>query len=125
MKPLTFFYVHRFPSCSGGLEQIGLPAKERRDLQRIDKLRDRSALIGQMNVGQNSQAGGRAHAIESCQALLKAWAACASRVGSVCFVEARLEDDTSWHSRFETSELGRDTHVERIIFDDARTGDEE
>ena len=56
MHPLALLHVHRLARCAGGDEQIGLPAEEGGDLQHVDDLRRRRALLGQMHVGEDRQA---------------------------------------------------------------------
>ena len=44
------------PVAAAAIEQIGLPAQERRDLQHVDGLGDARALLGLVHVGQHRHA---------------------------------------------------------------------
>src|SRR5687767_12485166 len=78
-----------------------------------------------MNVGQNTQSCLSAHAPECVQAAIEPGTASGVRVRSVCLIEAGLEDDSTGHRRLQARELAGDAHVERIVFDDTRTGNDE
>src|SRR4029077_7930141 len=50
-EELAFFYVNRTPRLRSGTQQIGLPAKERRDLQHVDLLPGNLGFSRGMDIG--------------------------------------------------------------------------
>ena len=50
---LPLLHIDNAPGASGFEEQVGLAAKERRDLNDIHHFRGRTHLTGLMNVGQD------------------------------------------------------------------------
>ena len=71
---LAFFDVHGSAGFAGGLDQIGLPRQERRDLKDVANLGRRFHLTAFMHVGDHREAGAlldcrqRAHAFAQTRA---------------------------------------------------------
>jgi hypothetical protein len=70
VHPLSLLHIHGASGRSGGKKQIGLAAKEGRDLQDVGDVACRLALLGQVHVSENGQARGSANAIERGEAFV-------------------------------------------------------
>ena len=92
-QELALLDVDRAAGLRRGDQQVGLPAQEGRDLQHVDRLGDRRALLGRVHVGQHRHAEALAHLGEDRQALLHAEAARGVGAGAVRLVEAGLVDE--------------------------------
>ena len=75
-----------------GGQQVGLAAEERRDLQHVDRLGHRPALLALVDVGQHRAAVALAHLGQDLDALGEAEAARAVGAGPVGLVERALVD---------------------------------
>ena len=124
MHPLPLLYVHRASRRAGCFQKIRLATEERGDLQNVGNLGDTLALIGQMHVGEHAKAGRVLHALQRTQTFVESRSARCFRVRPVGFVEARLVHDAARNLVRELRELFRDREVQRVVFENAGTGNE-
>src|SRR5690606_19622156 len=66
VHPLSLLDVHWPPGRAGGLEEVGLATEKGRDLQHVDDLRDRCALVREMDISEHRKPGAFP---DACQAL--------------------------------------------------------
>src|SRR6202042_732095 len=116
--------IDRPPRARRRDEQIGLPAKERRDLQNVDRLRRQRALVGLVNVGQHGKIEAVADFSKDRQRLLQADAALAGARSAIGFVERGLEPQADAEPRRYRFQRAR--HLQRMhaAFELARAGDQ-
>ena len=116
---LALLDIHDAAGAPRFEQQIGLAAKERRDLQDVDHLGGGSRLRGLVDIGEDGVPIGF-HAGENPQAFFQARAAETGEAGAIGLVERRFEDerpgDVADGARHEVDVL--------LAFDDAGTGDQ-
>jgi hypothetical protein len=125
VHPLPFLDVHRAPRRAGRLEEVGLAAQERRDLQHVGDLGDRCALLGEVHVREDAQPGLLFHAGERREPALEPRTTRRAGVRTIGLVEAGLEHHAAGDSVAETRDVFGDAEVERVVLELARAGDEE
>ena len=112
-------------AARAGLDQVGLPAEQGRDLQEVDDRGDLGHLPGLVHVGGDRQAGGVLDPGEDAQALVQAVAAEARVAGAVGLVEAGLEHHREADLRGRRLDQAR--HLQRVplALDHARAHDQQ
>ena len=122
---LAFFDIHDAAGLARGDKQIGLAAKERRDLQHVANFRGRSHLRDFVHVGEDRQASPLGDGGEDAQAFFQARAAVGGNRTAIGFVEGRLENQRNAEFAGCCCEpLGQHRGV-RFVFDYARPGNHE
>ena len=119
-----FLDVDHLAGLRGGDEEIGLPAKERRDLQDVDDLGDLGALLALVNVGEDGDAQPLAEIGEDRQRLVETEAALARETGAVGLVERRLVDEADPEARRHLLQPAGDVEGVVARFELAGPGDE-
>src|SRR5204862_5878106 len=99
--------------------------EEGRDLQHVDDLRGRGALLRQVHVGEHGYADALLHLGQDRESLLDAWPAARARLGAVRLVEAGFEDERQPALLGQFAQTPGDRERERARLDHARTSDEE
>ena len=105
-------------------DEVRLPAKKRRDLEKIDGLGNGLGLSHLVNIGGDWYPEALAHALKDGEPLLHARAAKGVEGSAIGFVERCLEDVGNAQVSSDGLDLLR--HEERVlvVLDDARSGDE-
>ena len=124
-EELALLDVDGASAARRGQEEIGLAAKEGRDLEDVDDPRGGPDLRGVVNVGEDGTAKALFDSGENFQSLREAGAAKRFAAGPVGLVERRLEDERDAEVGGEADEVLRDGNGERVRLQDARPGDEE
>ena len=125
LQPLALLDVDRQPGRASRFEEVGLPAEERRNLERIDHLSGRPALLGQVHVGDHRQPSRLLHARERRESRVEPGAARRARVRPVRLVEARLEHDTAGHALGEPCEVFSDAKIQCVVLELTRARQQE
>ena len=105
-EELALLDVDRGTGLAGGVEEVGLAAEEGGDLQDVDGLGGRTAMVGQMDVGQHGAAMLLADVGEDAEALVHADAAGGGAAGAVRLVVGRFEDQRDADGVGDLDELG-------------------
>src|SRR5205814_5797173 len=114
------------PSCGPrGFEQVRLSAEKRRYLEHVGNLGDGRALVRQMDVGEDAEAGRLLHALEGAQSVVESGTASRLGVRAIRLVETRLVHDATRHFVGELRECIRYPQVEGVVFENAGTGYDE
>ena len=113
------------PAARHRLDEIGLPAQERRRLQHVDDARRGRHFVDRVDVGQHGHADLPLDLGEHVQALVDAGSAEARVRAAIRLVVRRLEDER--HAERRADLLQDAGHVELQLqrLDHARTGDQE
>src|ERR671913_1813870 len=90
MHPLSFLHVHGLASGSRRLEQIGLAAEKRGNLQDVRDFSGGGALLREVNVSEYPQPGRVLDALQRAQALIHPWATRGTSVRPIRLVETGL-----------------------------------
>src|SRR5690606_38893788 len=109
---------------SRSLQQVRLPAEERRDLKDVRHLGCSSALFRQVHVGEYGQSCRLPHARQPLQSFMDPGTAGGVRIGPIRLVEAGLEYHAAGNALREPRERLANAKVERVVFQDAGAGDE-
>ena len=112
------------PVAGGRRQEIGLATQERRDLQDVDGLGHRLALVALVDVGDHRAAVARAHLGERLDALGEPEAAGAAGAGAVRLVEAALVDQAEPARAAHLDQGGGGLERMLAAFDLARPGDQ-
>eukprot|EP01137_Pigoraptor_chileana_P021379 Opistho-2@84989 len=121
---LTLLHVDRTARLRRGDEKVGLAREEGRDLQDVDSLGDFGALIRQVDIGENRQAGGLADLVEDIERGVEAETAGRIDRRAVRLVERGLVDDLRAEPVADLAEGGGHFEGMRAALELAGAGDE-
>ena len=123
-EKLPLLQIDRPPGLRRGHDEVGLPRKERGNLQHVGDLRDRRRLIGLVDVGEDRHAEALLDARQDFQSFFDAGTAKRFQGRAIRLVVRRFEDERHAAARCDLCErLGNHRRV-RVAFDDARSGNQ-
>ena len=123
-KELPLLDIHRPPRSRGGDEEVGLAAKEGRDLQHVDGLRGERALRDLVHVGQHGQAEAVPDFGEHGKRGFEPKSPRGPARSAVGLVERSLEHEADLAARGDLLQGAGDFERVRARFEQARAGDE-
>src|SRR5690606_40267438 len=123
--PLSLLDVDEPARARSGLDQVRLPAQERRDLEDVADLADRRGLLRLVNVREQWQPGLGRDALEPLQTVLETRSARRARTAPVRLVERRLEHDRYARPHAQLRERLGDAQIQRVVLQHARSRNQE
>ena len=127
-QELALFHIHHLGAaghCLGGrLQQVGLPAQKRRDLQHVHRLGGSGGLVALVDVGEHLHPEALAHLRQDRQTLLGARPAERLAGAAVGLVEAGLEHVLHPQPPAQVAHLLGHLQHQVAVLDHARAGDQ-